>query len=260
MKKCLFCSTYLSRQNRSMEHVVPRWLISHLEAQDERFIGKNWSYPNEPIITFSERAHDFLSLVLGNVCKACNTGWMAQLEEDTRPLLQVLMTGHSTTLTDKQCNILARWTFKTASALNYSVNFKKIIPLEHILEFFIDSRLPNNATVDFAWCYTERIHWFVGGNKKFALLSRKITNSHKKASYVITLQFGHVLLRLAWVPVDGIKAFNNPTNAVYRIFPQSTSELKVIRGPIFKDDSQFHFMATVLAQEGVYPSNLDFHF
>jgi hypothetical protein len=86
---------------------------------------------------------------------------------------------------------------------------------------------------------------------------KKITDSQKKASYVITLQFGHVLLRLSWVPVEGIKAIILPANVVYRIFPQDNSELQLVRGRIFKEDAQFHFMATILAEEGAYPSNLD---
>jgi hypothetical protein len=257
MRTCLFCSAPLTRHNRSREHVIPRWLVFHLKAQANRFVGTHWNYPNEPIVIFDEREQDLLSLVLGNVCKPCNTGWMAKLEEETRPLLELLLTGCSTVLTSEQCDILARWTFKTAAALNHSANFKRIVPLEQIRQFFTAGRLPENATVDFAWCYRVGIHWFVGGNKKFALLSSKITKSQKIASHVITFQFDHVLLRLVWVPVEEIKAIIIP-NIVYRIFPQDNSKLEVVRGRIFKDDAQFHFMATILAEDGVYPSELDF--
>ena len=65
------------------------------------------------------------------------------------------------------------------------------------------------------------------------------------------------MLRLAWVPVEGIKAAILPSNVVYRIFPQDSSEIQLVRGRIFKDDAQFHFMATILAEEGVFPNNLD---
>ena len=173
MKKCLFCSAPLTRHNRSREHVIPRWLLSHLEVQDERFIGKHWSYPNEPTIIFSERKHDFLSLVLGNACKDCNTGWMAQLEKDTRPLLEALLTGHSMMLTREQCNILARWTFKTAAAGNYSVSYKKIVTLEHIHQFFITGQLPENATVDFAWCYNARYSLDFGWQQKVRFIIKE---------------------------------------------------------------------------------------
>jgi hypothetical protein len=98
----------------------------------------------------------------------------------------------------------------------------------------------------------------MGGNRKFAIRYRRIPESQKRATYVITLQFDHVLLRLAWVPVDGVKAVTVPASAVYRIFPQDNSELQIVRGRIFRDHAQFHFTATMLAEESVYPSYLDF--
>jgi len=256
MRTCLFCSAHLTRQNRSKEHVFPRWLVSHLEAQDERFIGTVWTYPNEPTVIFNEREHDALSLVLGNVCQGCNTGWMARLEEDTKPLLEALCAGQSPiVLTHEQCNSLARWTFKTA-ALNYSANYKRIIPLEQIRQFYTAGRLPENGTIDIAFCYQVGIHWVIGGNRRFVTRSG-LTDAQKRGTYVATLQFDHLLIRLAWVPVDGVKAVAAPASAVYRIFPQDKSELQLVRGRIFKDHAQFHFTATMLAEEGVYPNDLD---
>jgi hypothetical protein len=256
MRTCLFCSANLTRKNRSREHVFPRWLLSHLEAHDEIFKGNIWTFPNEPTIIFDEREHDALSLVLGNVCKSCNTGWMARLEEDTRPFLEALSVDRSPmVLTNNQCIILAKWTFKTASTLNYSSNYKRIIPLDHIRQFYTSDRLPENATIDIAFCYQVGIHWVIGGNRKFVTKSG-LTESQKSHAYVATLQFDHVLLRLAWVPADGVKAAALPTNAVYRIFPQDNS-VEILRGRFFRDLEQFHFIATMLAEEGVYQGNLD---
>ncbi|MFI5330875.1 MAG: hypothetical protein ACHQ2F_07540 [Desulfobaccales bacterium] len=162
------------------------------------------------------------------------------------------MPGRPTVLTLEQCNILARWTFKTVAALNYSSKYKKIVPLKHIRQFFITGKIPENATVDFAWCYSVGIRGVVGGNKKFVTDQyRRLTDSQKDASYVITLQFDHVLLRLAWVPVFGVKAVIVPTNAVYRLCPQVSSELQLVRGRFFKDHEEFHFTWTLLAEEGL---------
>jgi hypothetical protein len=258
MRTCLFCYTHLTRSNRSKEHVFPKWLVSRLKAQDEKFVGTVWTYPNEPTVIFDEREHDALSLVLGKVCEGCNTGWMAQLEVDTRPILEALWDARNPpVLTLEQCNSLSKWTFKTAATLNYSANYKRIVPLDHVRQFHAKHRLPENATVDLAFSYRDGIHWIVGGNTKFVTLSGRITNSQKRATYVITLQFDHVLLRLAWVPVDKVKAIAAPTSAVNRIFPQGNA-VQVVRRHIFRDHAQFHFTATVLAEEGVYPNDLDF--
>jgi hypothetical protein len=141
--------------------------------------------------------------------------------------------------------------------LNYSANYKRIVPLEPIRHFHTAGRLPENATVDLALCHGVGIRWLLGGNKKLVFRSRRITESQKRATYVITLQFDHLLLRLAWVPVDGVKAVVAPASAVDRIFPPD-NVVQVVRGRIFRDHAQFHFMATMLAEKGVYPSELDF--
>jgi len=256
MRDCLFCSTHLNRSNRSREHVIPKWLVSRFEVN--RCFGTHWTYPNEPIVILDEREHAALSLVLGNVCQGCNTGWMAQLEEGTRPLMEALWDGRSpTVLTFEKCNTIAKWTFKTAATLNYSVDYKRIIPLEHIRHFHTTGRLPENATVDLALCRRVGINWILGGNKRFVVISKKITESQKRATYVISLQFDHLLLKLSWVPVDGVKAVAAPSNAVYRICPQDNT-VQVIRRRIFRDHAHFHFIGTILAEEGIYPSDLDF--
>jgi hypothetical protein len=182
---------------------------------------------------------------------------MEQLEENARPILEALWSSRSpspTGLSSEQCDILARWTFKTSAALNYSVDYKKIIPLEQIHQFYISGHLPENATVNLAFCHRVGIRWILGGNKKYVFQSKRITDTQKRETYVITLQFYRLLLRLAWVPVDGIRAAAIPSSAVFRIFPQD-KPVQVVRRHIFRDLPQFHFTATILAEE-VFSDNL----
>jgi hypothetical protein len=80
--------------------VIPRWLVSRFEVN--RVFGTHWNYPNEPTIISDEYEHAALSLVLGNVCQGCNTGWMAVLEEDTRPLLEALWEGRDHTVLSRE--------------------------------------------------------------------------------------------------------------------------------------------------------------
>jgi hypothetical protein len=170
MKQCLFCSTQLKKDNRAKEHVIPLWILRRLNATGEMISGRNWTYPNEPMKIIDERQQIASSLVFGDICKSCNCGWMSVLEADVTPLIEALWEVETPTiLTNEQCHTLARWFFKTACIMNYSANYKKIIPRLHVKEFYKFQQLPCNSYVDIAYCGmgTSEYNWVQGGNKQF---------------------------------------------------------------------------------------------
>lgn len=258
LKLCLFCARPLTPTNRGKEHAIPRWLVKRLGFGDGTFRGRHWNFPNRPRVVLDEREQAALSLVLGHVCQGCNGGWMRHLENQARPLLVALWDGvHAVTLTREQCATLARWTYKTASALNYAVNYRGIIPLNQIRQFFARGRLPENGTVDVAYAAIPGLHWILGGNRIFAARSTHVTRSQCGESYVVTLQFHHMLLRLAWAPIEHVSASLLPPGALHRVSPLNKElvSLRVLRQGYFQDIAQLHFKATVFAEEGVYPDH-----
>ncbi len=262
MRACLFCNTPLTRKNRSREHVIPRWAVSHLGYIHERIVGSTLTYPNEPSVLsedseiLNEREQSIDSLILGSVCVTCNSGWMSGLEVAARPILESLWKGVCPKMLGRNvCDTLARWTFKTAVTLNYASNYKKIIPLEQIHCFYNEGRLPDNSTVDMAFCPADGVNWVIGGNKKFALMSTDLEESIKP-SYLITLQIEALLLRLAWTPVDCVKVLEI-CNAVCRIFPLRQLAKRVEITGRCADRRQLHFVATIFAEDGVYPDGLE---
>jgi hypothetical protein len=262
VRSCLFCNTRLTQETRSKEHVIPQWMIAHLEYEKGILTGKELTYPNEPSVlnkdseVLSEREQNIESLVLGGVCKTCNNGWMSGLEVAARPLLESLLGGVCPRgLSLSLCDTIARWTFKTAVTLNYASNYKKIIPLEQIHRFRSEGRLPENATVDIAFCEPNGLYWVLGGNKKFALLTKDLERSIKQ-SYHFTLQFESLLLRLAWTPIECVQVVEI-RNAMCRICPpkQIVKDVQITRR--FFDRWQLHFGHTIFAEDGVYPNGLE---
>ena len=254
MRTCLFCQAKLTKSNRSKEHTVPRWIVRRLRCEDDVYLSKTLTYPNVPNEVLAQRTQAITSLVLGNVCTNCNNGWMSQLETDTAPLLGALWKQTSPTiLTPAQCLTLARWTFKTAATISYSSDYKKIIPIQHIHDFGTTQRLPENSSVDMAYCANgdRLIQCLQGGNKRFAVRDPNVTEVILKDSYVMTLHFHHVMFRLAWSPVNGVRAQPIPKQAVFRVFPPSDEDLLVQLVRVFRDHFQFHFVSTVLAEDGL---------
>jgi len=255
MKNCIFCGTKLTRRNRSKEHLIPRWLLDIVQSNDIEFFGKHTTFPNKPEVLLSERYQGKYSLVLGGVCKNCNNNWLSQLENNTKPILLAVLDDRSPIiLTYDQFILLAKWAYKTAVTLNYAANYKNIIPLTQIHNFYLDDKIPTNVIVDLAFCNEIGFNYLIGGNKKLVTFNKKQNKNILKRSYIITLQIDHLLMRISWTPDRKYQVLPVPASFVYRLYPQNDKEItiQVIRGATFRDISQFHFVASIIAEDDVY--------
>ena len=94
----------------SREHVIPRWAARELGAGavvEER--------------SGTEHRLDALSVILPQVCVQCNTGWMNDLEQRTRPVLGPMLRGPAlpALLDPSQQATLATWAVKTSLLLTH---------------------------------------------------------------------------------------------------------------------------------------------
>lgn len=255
MRNCLFCNTKINNKNRSKEHAIPRWIIRRFECANINYIGKTFLDQNSTDSLVSTRNQSISTVLLGNICSDCNNGWMSKLENDILPVFESLWKAPKwTVLTKEQCMLIARWTFKTAVTMSYSSDFKKIIPIKHIHDFYATQCLPINATVDIAYCGKGHLHiqCLQGGNKIFAAKDVNVIKQKMMDSYFITLHFNHVLLRLAWTSINGTMAQSVPYHSVFRIFPTSCNNIFINPQKIFIDHSQFHFRFTLFAEDGMF--------
>jgi hypothetical protein len=252
MKECIFCGTKLTRYNKSKEHIISQWIMESLKFNKSKIYGKHTSFPSNPETIYNQREFDISSFVFGNICKFCNNGWMSELENSMKPLLLGVLDDRSPTILSKeQCLLFSKWAYKTAIIINYSVPYKKIIPISQVHNFYLKKELPSNFKVDLAFCQEINLHWLIGGNKVFAVFNKY--NDLIK-SYIITIQLDHLLIRTSWTPLSNLQVLPIPVSSVYRIHPQENDEqlIQVIRGGVFRDIEQFHFIATIIAEDDAY--------
>lgn len=121
---CWYCDATAGPRDR--EHIFPGWLQRHLEAERELFDPTHFSYLGG--VVTSRGPIPASSLVAGEVCKRCNSGWMSALEVLARPLL--FPPSDRAVLTPADQTTLARWFLKTAIALNTSQNYRLLLPRE----------------------------------------------------------------------------------------------------------------------------------
>jgi hypothetical protein len=107
--KCLFCQ---QEGKLSREHVIPQWIGKALQIQT-----------NVEVYTGSERVHtlEALSIVLPRICQGCNIGWMSDLEERVKPVLEPILLGarpgNRRVIDPSQQATLATWAVKTSLLL-----------------------------------------------------------------------------------------------------------------------------------------------
>jgi hypothetical protein len=102
---CLFCS----RRADSAEHVYPLWISRRFNknASPRGGFTMNFDglYPTRWTRTLNQRV---------KVCRTCNNGWMSQLENSSRHVLDPLITGTPCRLAADEQAVLARWLLKNA--------------------------------------------------------------------------------------------------------------------------------------------------
>ena len=83
---CVFCRR--PGQKMSKEHLWPEWVLNLLPGG---FANRNVTYKMDDshLGRIREIQLPLFQLTVKDVCEDCNTGWMHQLEDATRPLTNI---------------------------------------------------------------------------------------------------------------------------------------------------------------------------
>ncbi|HVA01827.1 MAG TPA: hypothetical protein VMV34_09240 [Terriglobia bacterium] len=199
---CLWCGSPLA-QSRSREHVVADWLAQKLNASKETvtaFVAQTF---NEEIVL--QREHDVDSMVEGRVCGSCNKGWMSDLENKVKPVLETLISMDRLvfSLNKDERSMVAKWAVKTAYMLSKSSNFEPRVEACHLKSFYEGSaQIPSGVSCFANHCNGSRFLSWVQENCWPTFSPEHDLPSHR-GSYKIGLQFGALILVVAYWPHPG---------------------------------------------------------
>lgn len=132
-------------------------------------------------VTKSRRSHSLDSFVNKRICVGCNGGWMKKLEDSSRKWIIRLMNLDGVDEKSfwnelgKDYKNLAKWAYKTAIVLNYSSNYRKIVPEDHFHLLYC-SKIPNGVHINIAFTNSNKeLEWIQsqGHGVKFFLQEMK---------------------------------------------------------------------------------------
>jgi hypothetical protein len=121
-RACMFCGG----RPTTREHVYPRWIRDALPIASARY--RTSDAEGNPL--WEQRTFDIEAKV---VCADCNTGWMSDLEAETKPLLaNPMMYGSDLAMSATQQRTIALWAMKTAFVLEA---YRKSGVFDHLPEW-----------------------------------------------------------------------------------------------------------------------------
>lgn len=119
---CWMCSAQSG--NRAKEHIFPLWLQRELGAEKETWTPTHTSVFGD--ILDSRGPHPTTALLAGEICEACNGGWMNALEGRFRKV----MFPRCPTIGEADGRVIAHWFAKTAIVINSAQNYRLAFPRE----------------------------------------------------------------------------------------------------------------------------------
>jgi hypothetical protein len=145
------------------EHVIPTWCSKAITAlYDSDRIG------NIRTGSRGERVYQSIGLQQTTTafCKACEGGWMREMEDVTLPILKPIIIGQNKALSTDEQGIVATWAYKTFLSLEQAQSGTKLVtPAEHH-RFFRERQPSATARI---WLGTYAGEVFSGGTGTRAL-------------------------------------------------------------------------------------------
>jgi hypothetical protein len=118
---CIFCGD--DRDRLSDEHVVADWISDLFSAYPTgiaQLVGSDGRIRQWDQVPFQQKVKV--------VCEKCNTGWMASLEREAKPILTPMLLGQRQEVRPRTQKLLALWVVKTALVMEHLQPKARVIP------------------------------------------------------------------------------------------------------------------------------------
>lgn len=143
-KKCIFCQR--DDQKITREHILPNWL-SKMYGRHTVCVNESTTEDGTVIYSYPSKIFQQTS---NTVCAACNNGWMSEIENQAKPILERMLKGKNVVLDKKKQLRIATWAMKTVLVINHNNPAppkKPIIPTSHYEDFYANKQITDKSIV-----------------------------------------------------------------------------------------------------------------
>lgn len=217
--KCIFCG----EGGLTKQHVLPNWLREYFPRTEKDTKTQNLLYyervDNSLVATPKMRkTQGHLGTVrIRNVCETCNSGWMSRLENDTKPIVKELLSGHVVGMDRKKQELLCRWILLVNIMIEYT-DVKTIAITESDRKTLMDGVIPEGWKIWIGYCKNK--NWEFRYRHNAAKVMRK--SDYKKGNDIpekCNVQF--TTIGIGRLYIHTIKSYSellNPTIENYEDF------------------------------------------
>lgn len=139
--KCIFCGN----GGLTKEHMFADWLRNFIPREMlEHRIQTSLDFPDRTQSSVQHRTGDPHSRRIRCVCAACNSGWMSQFQEDTKPFLVPMLRGEPTSSHRKAQTQIATWITMTVMVAEFLNRDQVAVSSEERQWFFKNARPPRH--------------------------------------------------------------------------------------------------------------------
>jgi len=196
-RACIFCGgTPVTK-----EHLWPQWVTGTLKRGPRRLrrpVTIQMTTGSGPSHEWS--CGDDINVTAKRVCRQCNSGWMANLEESALPLLQKMMMGRIVSLDTHGQTVVARWLALRALVFRY---FAQPItePEREWLDYFYEHQVPPPTCYQWITAYNGQKPFHYAGNDITAsdVPGRATEPWHTPHGILMTLVIGYLAAKLLWI-------------------------------------------------------------
>ena len=149
MAECIFCGEpFAPDRERSNEHAAPKWCRELLPDRGTA-LHTQIVHTEAGVETEDQGRRNPFTTTLNEVCKACNEGWMHELEVSAQAILSHLIQGDARRLRFWRQVLVATWACKTAMVWECLAGEHRAMPMACLRELHRTQRPPTKHQVWF---------------------------------------------------------------------------------------------------------------
>lgn len=228
--RCVFCG----RSNLSKEHIWPRWShallpwgpnAQHREVRVTRtekvkVVGEPWVLDRQGAVTTKK---------IRVVCRACNSGWMSEIEATVRSILTPLILGSPAALDQEAQRKLAEWITLKVMVGEQNIPEEAVIPQVDRDAFRASRAIPNCLMIWIAKC--DAPHWrsaYLRNAAAFSLPHKMSAYKGGRNTQTTTFGIGNLLVFAVACTSEGLDMAEiiKPGVGIPRLWPAATSVLR----------------------------------